>query len=158
MCCTCKLWSSGCNLGGNGSLWCWGYLWAIHQKAFQSMQWLGPTTNRQIKVGSLAEALHFWLHSIANYNSSHFKISRILDHLTQSRCLKITEKVSFNRASEASFVYILSGRKINKKAKNGEFLKTWSLWPNSVTRQVSFNRTKIGGKCQNSKIQIRQDF
>ena len=32
----------------------------------------------------------------------------------------------------------------------GEFLKTWSLRSNSVTRQVSFNRTKIGGKCQTS--------
>ena len=30
----------------------------------------------------------------------------------------------------------------------GEFLKIWSLRSNSVTRQVSFNRTKIGGKCQ----------
>ena len=29
----------------------------------------------------------------------------------------------------------------------GEFLKTWSLRSNSVTRQVSFNSTKIGGKC-----------
>ena len=29
-----------------------------------------------------------------------------------------------------------------------EFLKTWSLRSNSVTRQVNFNRTKIGGKCQ----------
>ena len=37
----------------------------------------------------------------------------------------------------------------------GEFLKTWSLRSNSVTRQVSFNRTKIGGKCQNAKIQMR---
>ena len=37
----------------------------------------------------------------------------------------------------------------------GKFLKTWSLRSNSVTRQVSFNRTKIGGKCQNSKIQMR---
>ena len=37
----------------------------------------------------------------------------------------------------------------------GEFLKTWSLRSNSVTRQVSFYRTKIGGKCQNSKIQMR---
>ena len=36
----------------------------------------------------------------------------------------------------------------------GEFLKTWSLQSNSVTRQVSFIRTKIGGKCQNAKIQI----
>ena len=32
----------------------------------------------------------------------------------------------------------------------GEFLKNWSLRSNSVTRQVSFNKTKIGGKCQNS--------
>ena len=29
----------------------------------------------------------------------------------------------------------------------GEFLNTWSLWSNSVTRQVSFKRTKIGEKC-----------
>ena len=33
----------------------------------------------------------------------------------------------------------------------GEFLKTWSMRSNSVTRQVSFLWTKIGGKCQNSK-------
>ena len=32
----------------------------------------------------------------------------------------------------------------------GEFLKTWSLRSNSVTRKVNFNRTKIGGKCQDS--------
>ena len=32
----------------------------------------------------------------------------------------------------------------------GEFLKTWSLRSNSVTRQVNFSRTKIGGKCQYS--------
>ena len=34
----------------------------------------------------------------------------------------------------------------------GEFLKNWSLQSNSVTRQVSSNRTKIEGKCQNLKI------
>ena len=33
----------------------------------------------------------------------------------------------------------------------GEFFNTWSLRSNSVTRQVSFNRTKIGGKCQKLK-------
>ena len=46
-------------------------------------------------------------------------------HCTQ--CLKITEKVSFNIAREASYVYILSGQKLFKNAKNGpfgEFLKT----------------------------------
>ena len=37
----------------------------------------------------------------------------------------------------------------------GEFLKTWSLRSNSVTRQVSFNRSKIGGKYQNWKIPMR---
>ena len=36
----------------------------------------------------------------------------------------------------------------------GEFLKTWSLRSNSVTRQVSFNWSKIGGKCQNWKNQM----
>ena len=30
-----------------------------------------------------------------------------------------TEKASFNIASEASYVYILSGQKLIKKAKNG---------------------------------------
>ena len=42
-------------------------------------------------------------------------------------CLKITEKVAFNIASEASYVYILSGQKFIKNAKNrqfGEFLES----------------------------------
>ena len=35
-----------------------------------------------------------------------------------AQCLKITEKVAFNIASEASYVYILSGKKLSKNAKN----------------------------------------
>ena len=45
------------------------------------------------------------------------------------QCLKIAQKVSFNIAREASYVYILSGQKFIKNAKNGpfgEFLKSWS--------------------------------
>ena len=38
-----------------------------------------------------------------------------------AQCLKITEKVSFNIASEASYVYILSGQKLIENAKNGPF-------------------------------------
>ena len=38
-----------------------------------------------------------------------------------ARCLKITERVSFNIASEVSYVYILSGQKLIKIAKNGQF-------------------------------------
>ena len=41
--------------------------------------------------------------------------------MSHSRCLKITEKVSFNIASEASYVYILSGQKLMKNAKKGPF-------------------------------------
>ena len=40
--------------------------------------------------------------------------------------------------------------KMPKMVHFGEFLKIWRLRSNSVTRQVSFNRTKIDGKCQNS--------
>ena len=44
-----------------------------------------------------------------------------LDVLAPSRCLKITEIVSFNIANEASHVYILSGHKLIKNAKYGPF-------------------------------------
>ena len=40
-----------------------------------------------------------------------------------TQCLKIAEIVAFNIASEASYVYILSGQKLIKKAKNGPFLR-----------------------------------
>ena len=39
-----------------------------------------------------------------------------------------------------------------------EFLKTVSLLSNSVTRQVTFNRPKIVGKCQNEKKKINATF
>ena len=44
-----------------------------------------------------------------------------------AQCLKITEKVPFNIASEASYVYILSGQKLIKNAKNGQF---WQVFEN----------------------------
>ena len=41
--------------------------------------------------------------------------------LMATQCLKITEKVSFNNACEASYIYILSGQKsFIKTAKNGQ--------------------------------------
>ena len=40
---------------------------------------------------------------------------------------KITEKVSFNIASEASYAYILSGQKLIKNAKVGPF---WRVFEN----------------------------
>ena len=42
-----------------------------------------------------------------------------------ARCLKITEKVSFNIASEASYVYIMSRQQLIKNAKNGPFWRVF---------------------------------
>ena len=63
-------------------------------------------------------------------------------------------KKSLIVASEASNVFIFSGQKFSKNGKNGSFWQILSLRLNSVTRQVNLNRTKIGGKRQNWKIQI----
>ena len=56
------------------------------------------------------------------------------------------------RAKRATFTFWAdkSWLKMPKMLNFGEFLQTWSLRSNSVTRQVSFNTTKIAGKCQNS--------
>ena len=37
-----------------------------------------------------------------------------------TQCLKIAQKVAFNIASEASYIYNLSGQKFIKNAKNGQ--------------------------------------
>ena len=54
------------------------------------------------------------------WNSMHF-FRNSKNYFTQ--CLKMAQKVAFNIASEASYVYNLSGKKLIKNAKNGEFLK-----------------------------------
>ena len=61
------------------------------------------------------------------------------------------------RAKRAIFTFWVgkSCLKMPKMVNFGDFLKTWSLWSNSVTRQITFNWTKIDGKCQNSNIQMR---
>ena len=72
----------------------------------------------------------------------------------QARCLKITEKVSFNIASEASYVYIMSGQKLIKNAKNGPF---WRLFENmklAVKQCYQTGQLLIGQKLvENAKIQ-----
>ena len=49
----------------------------------------------------------------------------ISSFLQRSRCLEITETVSFNIASEASYVYILSVQKLIKNAKYGPFRRVF---------------------------------
>ena len=48
-------------------------------------------------------------------------------NIVHGRYLKIKEKVSFNIASEASYVYILSGQKLIKNAKK---LSIWRVFEN----------------------------
>ena len=69
-----------------------------------------------------------------------------------ARCLKITEKVSFNLASEATYVYILSGQKLIKNAKK---CSIWRVFKN-VKPEVKQCYQMIGQKLsKNAKIQMR---
>ena len=63
--------------------------------------------------------------SIQKVQKPLLKIQKVQQNRT--RCLKITEKVSFNIASDASYVDILSGQKLIKNAKNGPF---WRVFEN----------------------------
>ena len=60
------------------------------------------------------------------------------------------------RAKRAAFTFWLDKNwlEMPKIVNFGEFLKTWNMRSNSVTRQVNFNRTKISGKCKNWKTQM----
>ena len=73
-----------------------------------------------------------------------------------SRCLKITEKVSFNIASEASYVYNLSGQKLIKNAKNGPFWRVFKDLKLAVKQCYQKRSVLIGQKLvENAKIQMR---
>ena len=89
------------------------------------------------------------------YFQSYFVLSQ---RLTVNGVLKSQKKSrSTLRAKRATLTFWVdkSSLKMPKMVNLGDLLKTWSLRSNSVTRQVKFNRTKIGEKCQNSKIQMR---
>ena len=52
-------------------------------------------------------------------------------------------------------------KKVNQKWQNGQFRRVFenlSLWYYSVTRQVSFKRTKIGGKILKVKCDTFSQF
>ena len=68
--------------------------------------------------------------------------------LMLTQCLKISEKVSFNIASEASYVYIFSGQKFIKNAKNGQ-LKSETCCETVLPDRSILIGPKIGEKCQN---------
>ena len=85
-----------------------------------------------------------------------FTISNYLTRwfLTLSWCLKITEKVSFNIASVASYVYNLSGQKLIKNAQNGPFWRVFEKLKLAVIQCYQTSQFKIGQKwVENAKIQ-----
>ena len=63
-------------------------------------------------------------------------------------------KVSFNIASEASYVYILSGQKFIKNAKNGQFWRVFKK-PEACGQTVLPDRSVLIGQklVKNSKIE-----
>ena len=65
-------------------------------------------------------------------------------------------KVSFDIASEASYVYILSGQKLIKNAKNGPFWRVFKK-PEACGQTVLPDRSVLIGQTlvENAKIQMR---
>ena len=84
--------------------------------------------------------------------------------LCTPRCLKITEKASFNIASEASYVYILSGQKLIEKCQKWSILA--SFWKPEVSGQTVLPDRSLlieqkmvkNAKIQNLKCDIFGDF
>ena len=73
-----------------------------------------------------------------------------------SRCLKITEKVTYNIASEASYVYILSGQKLIKKSQKWSILARFGKTEACSQTVLPDRSVLIGQKLmENAKIQMR---
>ena len=75
-------------------------------------------------------------------------LSKSSTHYHCAQCLKITEKVAFNIASEASYIYIFSGQKL---IKNGPFWRVFENQKFAIKQgyQTGHFLTKINEKCQN---------
>ena len=66
--------------------------------------------------------------------------------------LKITKKVSYNIASEANYVYIMSGQKLIKNSKNGQY---WKIFEAVLPDRSILIGQKLVEKSHKSKIQMR---
>ena len=92
------------------------------------------------------------------YSNDDFWVqnSNKLSSLTHSVWSAQKKSHSTLRAKRATFTFWVnkSWLKMPKMVHFGEFLYTGSLRSNRVTREVSCNRSKNGGKCQNWKVQM----
>ena len=67
---------------------------------------------------------HLFLQTAVLHATDHLLIQgifKVVEKEYKKSHLNITEKVAFNIASEASYVYILNGQKFIKIAKNSQF-------------------------------------
>ena len=89
----------------------------------------------------------------------HTLYSETKKSFCKTQCLKITEKSLIQHCERSELRLHFEWTKVSYKYQKwwifASFLKNWSLRSNSVTSQVTFNRTKIGGKCPNWNIEMR---
>ena len=85
--------------------------------------------------------------------SSAIKMCERSEQHNNFKLSHFTEKVSFNIASEASYVYILSGQKLIKNAEKwiilARFWKPEACGQTVLPDMSILIGQKIGGKCQN---------
>ena len=113
---------------------------------------LDVSGSRTVPIASRILLVKICLHRL---KETRFFLTKFLILPQCARCLKITEKVSFNIASKASYVYILSGQKLIKNAKNASFWRVF--WkPEACGQTVLPDRSVLKGQklAENAKRQI----
>ena len=83
-----------------------------------------------------------------------YRAKRAKFHFTKITVFENRRKVAFNIASEASYVYILSGQKFNKNVKMIHFESLKLAVEQCYQAGNFFNTTKMGGKSI-QKIQMQ---
>ena len=78
-------------------------------------------------------------------------VSRGWHHIYHSVWKSLKKSHSTLRAKRATFTFWVDKSSL-KMCHFGKFLKTWSLQSSSVTRQVNFDRTKIGAKIEKLNV------
>ena len=128
-------------------------IWPRDQKRRPRQRKPNPAKESEMNQLTLQHNInHYAHHHIAHEHENN--LDTIDKISTYPRCLKITEKVSFNIASEASYVYILSGQKLIENAKNGQFWRVFRK-PEVCGQTVLPDRSVLIGKklVENAKIQ-----
>ena len=110
--------------------------WGDFQKLWNVGNWTSKTSKRSLH--NTHQILLFFDAILCLLLCSVPKLMKF-QVATRTQCLKITEKNLIQIASEASYVYILSGQEFIKNAENGRFwrlFETWSSQSQSVTIHV----------------------